>query len=63
MALLDRLVSKDASDSSLNSESSPLMIREQNGGVGSISSPARSGISSPVGSGKREVFIRYAYPT
>lgn len=63
IAVIDRLVLKDASNSILNSERSLLMSREQNGGVGSISSSAGSGIPSPVGYGKREMFIRHAYPT
>ena len=54
-SVVDRLVAEDAKDSISNGERSPLMSREQNGGVGSV--------SSPVGSGKREIFIRHAYST
>ena len=53
--VVDRLVAEDASDSISNGERSSLLSREQNGGVGSV--------PSPVGSGKREIFIRHVYST
>ncbi|ONK73268.1 uncharacterized protein A4U43_C04F29170 [Asparagus officinalis] len=48
--VVERLVAEDASDSVFHGERGPLLNREQNGGVGPL--------SSPVGSGKREIFIR-----